>query len=146
MLSNSCRYGIRAMIYLAKRYPGKNNVGIKEISQNLDLPTPFLAKILQQLAKNKILNSVKGPNGGFSLLKKPELITLYDVVKIIDGEDFFKKCIIHEGSCHSVKKSNKKCPVHDDFEKIRKDMVILFKTRTMAELAKNAVDSVDVVI
>jgi Rrf2 family protein len=96
MLSNSCRYGIRAVIYLASRYPEKSNLGIKEISKDLELPTPFLAKILQQLAKEKILSSTKGPNGGFSLFKKPESITLLDIIKIIDGEGYLKNCIIHE--------------------------------------------------
>ena len=71
MLSNSCKYGIRAVVYLASRHT-KSNIGIKEISGDLGLPSPFLAKILQQLAKHKILNSVKGPNGGFTLKRKPE--------------------------------------------------------------------------
>ena len=88
----------------------------------MNLPAPFLAKILQQLAKHKILNSVKGPNGGFSLLKKPESITMLDIVKIIDGEDLFKNCLIHDGSCAEVKKSRKTCPVHDDYSKLRTDI------------------------
>ena len=71
MLSNSCRYGIRAVIYLASQPICRYKTGIKQISNDLDLPTPFLAKILQQLAKQKILSSSKGPHGGFSLLKDP---------------------------------------------------------------------------
>ena len=55
MLSNSCRYGIRAVIYLAGHPENGGKIGIKKISNDLDLPTPFLAKILQQLAKQKIL-------------------------------------------------------------------------------------------
>ena len=60
MLSNSCRYGIRAVIYLASQPTGDNKTGIKQISNDLDLPTPFLAKILQQLAKQKILEFFQG--------------------------------------------------------------------------------------
>jgi DNA-binding IscR family transcriptional regulator len=55
MLSNSCRYGIRAVIYLTGQPFFQGETGIKKISSELDLPTPFLAKILQQLAKKKIL-------------------------------------------------------------------------------------------
>ncbi|HOW09587.1 MAG TPA: Rrf2 family transcriptional regulator [Bacteroidales bacterium] len=146
MLSNSCKYGIRAMIYLAKHHSEKASIGIKEISHDLDLPTPFLAKIMQQLARHKVLNSVKGPNGGFSLVKKPESLTLYDIVKIIDGEDLFKNCIIHEGTCKSVKKGRKECAVHDDFENIRKDLLKLFRTKTLAELAESATDSKKVLL
>ena len=146
MLSNSCRYGIRAVVYLASRYSEKNNIGIKEISGDLNLPTPFLAKILQQLARHKILNSVKGPNGGFSLLKKPESLTMLDIVKIIDGEDLFKNCIIHDGSCAEVKRNKKTCPVHDEYSKIRTDIISLFRGKTIAELARTADRSKDIFI
>ena len=133
MLSNSCRYGIRAILYLAGKDPKNGNIGIKKISGDLKLPAPFLAKILQQLAKHKILSSTKGPNGGFMLLKKPESITLLDIVKIIDGEDIFTNCIINSGSCRSVKKSMKQCPIHDDYNKIRSELVELFRCKTIAE-------------
>lgn len=138
MLSNSCRYGIRAVVYLASRRHGKSNIGIREISENLDLPAPFLAKILQQLAKQKILNSVKGPNGGFSLLKKPESVTMLDIVKIIDGDDLFKNCLIHDGSCAEIKRKRKACPVHNDYSAIRANIVRLFREKTVADLARAA--------
>jgi Rrf2 family protein len=146
MLSNSCRYGIRAVVYLASRYHEKNNIGIKEISGDLNLPAPFLAKIMQQLARHKILNSVKGPNGGFSLLKKPESITMLDIVKIIDGEALFKNCLIHDGSCAEEKKKRKTCPVHDDYSKIRADIDKLFRGKTVEELVKMADGSKNIFI
>jgi Rrf2 family protein len=137
MLSNSCKYGIRAVVYLASRHT-RNNIGIREISGDLGLPSPFLAKILQQLAKHKILNSVKGPNGGFSLKKKPESITMLDIVKIIDGDNLFKNCLIHEGACNDVRKSRKACPVHDDYSVIRSKIDGLFRNKTIADLARVA--------
>ncbi len=146
MLSNSCRYGIRAIVYLASRYPEKNNIGIKQISADLELPTPFLAKILQQLAKSKIISSTKGPNGGFSFLKKPESITLFDIVRIIDGEDIFRNCIIHDGTCSDVRKSKKSCPVHDDYSKVRNELIGLFKSKTIGELVRTTRDSERIVI
>lgn len=103
MLSNSCRYGIRAVIYLARQPKNSGKTGIKQISSDLDLPTPFLAKILQELAKQKILLSSKGPHGGFSLLKDPRKITLLDIVKSIDGDEFFTGCVMHSGPCAGKK-------------------------------------------
>jgi Rrf2 family iron-sulfur cluster assembly transcriptional regulator len=136
MLSNSCRYGIRAVIYLAGKNPRDGNIGIKQISADLKLPTPFLAKILQQLAKNKLLSSTKGPNGGFMLLKKPESVTLLDIVRIIDGDGIFKNCIIHAGTCKGVKSRGKSCPVHDEYTKIRVELGDLFRSKTIAELVE----------
>ena len=63
MLSNTSKYAIRAVIYLALFSSDEKKIGIREISKELGLPTPFLGKILQMLAKQKILNSTKGPMG-----------------------------------------------------------------------------------
>ena len=133
MLSNSCRYGIRAVIYLANR-PLDGKTGIKKISKDLNLPTPFLAKILQQLAKKKILSSSKGPHGGFSLLKDPRKITLIDIVNTIDGEDVFTSCLMHNGSCEGNEKNKVRCTLHEDYEKSRKELIKLFSNRTIYEL------------
>jgi len=134
MLSNSCRYGIRAVIYLASQPAASGKTGIKKISEDLNLPTPFLAKILQQLAKQKILSSSKGPHGGFSLLRDPRNITLFDIVNTIDGQDIFTGCIMHNGSCEGVAKDKKRCPLHEDYEKPRKELIRLFSNRTIHEL------------
>jgi Rrf2 family iron-sulfur cluster assembly transcriptional regulator len=138
MLSNSCRYGIRAVIYLASQPLDKGKTGIKKISSDLELPTPFLAKILQQLAKQKILSSTKGPNGGFAILRDPRKITLLDIVNAIDGTDVFTNCVMHNGTCEATKKEMKRCPLHDDYDKIRTSMVRLFSNKTIYDLVKRA--------
>jgi len=138
MLSNSCRYGIRAIIYLASQPLSNGKTGIKKISKDLDLPTPFLAKILQQLAKQKILSSSKGPHGGFSLLKDAHNITLLDIVNTIDGYDIFTNCVMHNGSCEGEEMNKKRCPLHEDYEKARQELIQLFSKRTIYELVKIA--------
>lgn len=134
MLSNSCRYGIRAIIYLANQPAKSGLTGIKQISRDLDLPLPFLAKILQELVREKILLSNKGPHGGFSLMKDPKKIRLIEIVKAIDGDDFFKNCVMHSGPCGGKRNHRNFCPLHDDYEKIRQDLILLFRKRTISEL------------
>lgn len=146
MLSNSCRYGIRALIYIASKLDDDKMEGIKQISKDLKLPTPFLAKILQQLVKQKMLVSIKGPHGGFSLNKDPKKITLYDIVKTIDGEGLFKDCIVHNDTCKLVHTRKKACPVHDDFIKIRKELIQLFRNTTLDDLVKKSLHHDEVTI
>ena len=141
MLSNSCRYGIRAVIYLASHTSGEGKIGIKQISNDLDLPMPFLAKILQQLAKQKILSSSKGPHGGFALLKDPRNITLLDIVNTIDGYDTFTNCVMYKGTCEGVSMEKKICPLHDEYEKTRSELVKLFSDKTVYELVKKSESS-----
>jgi Rrf2 family protein len=146
MLSNSCKYGIRAVTYIASKSKNNEKIGIKQISEDLNLPTPFLAKILQLLAKQKILSSSKGPHGGFSLLRNPKNITLFDIVKTIDGNDTFDNCIIHNRSCRCVDEEKLICPIHDDYAKIRINLVKLFSNKTIYSLVKSLNKAEDIAI
>ncbi len=141
MLSNSCRYGIRAVIYLATQPQEGGKTGIRKISDDLGLPSPFLAKILMLLAKQKILASTKGPHGGFALLRSPEKISVLDIINAIDGNDVFTNCIMHNGSCEKTGTEKKFCPMHEDYEKTRKEMIKLFSGKTIHDLALRADNS-----
>ena len=133
-------------MYLASRSKGEKMTGITAISKNLNLPAPFLAKILQQLAKHKILSSLKGPHGGFSLLKDPEKISLLDIVRTIDGDDIFNNCIIHSSTCRQVSEHNESCALHDEYSVIRKDLMKLFRSSTIYDLVQKAGGSEEIVI
>lgn len=137
MLSSSSKYGIRAVTYIASQSKNNSKIGIKKISEDLNLPTPFLAKILQLLAKQKILSSSKGPHGGFSLMRDPKKITLLDIVTAIDGIDIFDNCVIHNMPCNSVNEHKIKCPIHDDYAKISNSMAKFFTTKTIYSLVKS---------
>jgi Rrf2 family transcriptional regulator, iron-sulfur cluster assembly transcription factor len=146
MLSNSCRYGIRAVVYIASQPRNNGMTGIKQVSKDLGLPTPFLAKILQQLAKRKILSSSKGPHGGFSLLKDPRRITLLDIIKTIDGDEIFTDCVIHNGDCSCSDASKDQCTLHDDYTILRGHIIKLFGGKTIQELVEKAADIEKVII
>lgn len=138
MLSSSCKYGIRAVTYIASKSKDNEKVGIKKISEDLNLPTPFLAKILQLLAKQKILSSSKGPHGGFSLLRHPKEITLLDIITTIDGKDLFENCIIHNTTCSCVGEEKLICPIHEEYSKTRFNLIKLFTRKTIYSLVKSA--------
>jgi Rrf2 family protein len=134
MLSNTCKYAIRAVIYLALN-GNENKIGIKEISKELEIPTPFLGKILQQLAKNKMLSSTKGPNGGFLLAKPATDITLLNIIEIIDGLDLFNECLIGMRTCSANAHDDVQCPIHHKYLPISNKLYDLFNTETIEMLA-----------
>jgi Rrf2 family protein len=134
MLSNTCKYAIRAVLYLAVNYEEGTKIGIKQISKELDIPTPFLGKILQTLVKHKILSSTKGPNGGFGLGKNKDNILLMDIVEIIDGIDSFHKCIIGLKYCSEQKNP---CALHFQYAKLREEIRNIFEIETIGNLAKD---------
>ena len=131
MLSNTSKYALRAVIYLALyASPGKK-IGIREISSELGIPTPFLGKIMQVLAKNQVLDSAKGPNGGFCLKKPAMDISLMDIVEIIDGVDVFNTCVIRTEPCNH----KEPCSIHEKISPSRREMKSLFLTESIADLA-----------
>ena len=137
MLSNTCKYALRALIYLGKYSETDHRIGIKKISEDLELSSPFLGKILQNLVKQKLLVSTKGPNGGFALGKKPENITLWDIVTKVDGEEFFTNCLITLEPCKTHDPSRPLCPIHAQYDKLRAEICSFYKETTLAIISSD---------
>jgi Rrf2 family protein len=131
MLSNTCKYAIRALIYLGNFSKNGEKIGIKKIAGDLGIPTPFLGKILQSLVKQKILSSTKGPNGGFGLGKPAGEITLYDIVRTVDGEDFFLNCLISLEPCSVHSEKGKPCAIHKRFSEVRLGLMEFYSQTTI---------------
>ncbi len=133
MLSNTCKYAIRSVLYIAVNQKDNEKIGIKKIAKDLDLPAPFLSKILQVLSKNKILKSTKGPNGGFALNKNAKDLNLLSIIKIIDGTDFFDTCVIGVKLCEDKPDKKELCPFHDHLDPLKEGFYSKFKNLTVGD-------------
>jgi Rrf2 family protein len=131
MLSNTCKYAVRAVVYISVYASPEKKAGIREISEKLEIPTPFLGKILQSLARSKLLSSTKGPHGGFSLGRPAEEISLMDIVEIVDGTDIFDTCLVRTTQCSD----HAPCGIHDSVTPIRKELRQFFINQTIADLS-----------
>lgn len=134
MLSNTSRYAIRALIYLAINTTEKSKIGIKKIARDLDIPSPFLGKILQTLTKQKIMASTKGPNGGFGINETTLKVNLMEIIKIIDGDDLFDRCLVTNKSCSELE--GDQCTLHEHYEGIRNSIKEMFSSHTILSLAE----------
>ncbi|MBW7898288.1 HTH-type transcriptional regulator CymR [Candidatus Brocadiaceae bacterium B188] len=83
-LSKKSDYAMRAIIYLSMHY-NEGAIQIREISANEKIPQKFLENILLVLRKAGILNSKIGLKGGYELARSPDLITLGEVIRALDG-------------------------------------------------------------
>jgi len=72
------------------------------------------------------------------MLRDPKKVTLLDIINVIDGDDFFRNCVIHNHTCSYVDSENLPCPLHDDYGKIRENLIDLFRKKTVYELAEKA--------
>ncbi|AQQ08691.1 Cysteine metabolism repressor [Sedimentisphaera cyanobacteriorum] len=83
-LTAKSRYGIRAAIELALRWQ-KGPVQIKIIAENENISLKYLEQLLTQMKSADLVQSIRGAKGGYYLTKSPEQISLYDIIKVIEG-------------------------------------------------------------
>lgn len=130
LYSRPCEYALRALTYLSSQNE-KGLSRVHEIAESEDLPAPFLAKLLQQLARTGILTSVKGPKGGFGLARRPEEISLIEIVSAVDGTESLNRCAVGLAECSD----NSPCPLHDSWKPLRTQITTYLSEQTLADLA-----------
>lgn len=129
MLSKSCEYALKSILYITKMSENEERVGAKEIASNLGIPYHFAAKLLQILSKAEIISSQKGPNGGFYMTKENLKHSLADVIRAIDGNGIFANCILGLKKCSEVRP----CPLHFEFKDIKNRITEEFESTRLDE-------------
>lgn len=129
MLTNECKYALRAVLYLAENSNPEKRFGAIEIAEHLNIPTPFLAKILQKLSREKIISSNKGPKGGFYLTEEEKQYNISELVKSIDGLGAFTNCFLGFPVCNE----NNPCALHHLVAPFRDDLNAKFLNKSVVE-------------
>jgi Rrf2 family iron-sulfur cluster assembly transcriptional regulator len=131
MFSKACEYGIRASIFIAEQSLLDKKVSLKDIAKAIDSPEAYTSKILQQLSRNFIINSDKGPTGGFSMSQQElEEVKLSTVVTAIDGDAIYKGCGLGLKNCNE----KMPCPVHNQFKVVREELREMLETTLVKSL------------
>lgn len=136
MLSQTAEYALRATIRLASR-PGRDPVRVEDLAGELDLPRNYLSKILHTLARKGVLESVKGPGGGFRLATAPADLTLFEVVSQFDDLSPGRTCVLGRPRCSDTDP----CPVHGRWVPVSERIAGFFRETTLAEVATGTKES-----
>lgn len=132
MLSNTCKTAIKAVIYLSSKFDTGVNAGIKEISEFINASEHTVGKILQTLVRQNIINSLKGPTGGFYISKEQQKQPVINIVEAIDGKQIFRSCGLGLSKCSSTHP----CPIHDDYKEARDIIEKLFRQKRVMDLCE----------
>jgi len=133
MFSKACEYAIRAMMFIAQKSKAGERVGIKDIVKGIDSPEHFVAKILQELSRKGLIQSLKGPNGGFYMDAANLKTSLAEVVSAMDGDQLFTGCGLGLKECNE----KKPCPIHDEFKLIRTKLKSMLETTQIGEFTES---------
>src|SRR5216117_52476 len=121
-------YGLMAIHYIAV-HEDSGVVSAKRIAAEFHIPPELLAKIMQRLAKKKLIASQNGPKGGYALARRPTEISVGDVVRALEGPINIVSCL-EDSECPQMEKCNLRRPVH----KIQAAITQVLDTMSLAKL------------
>lgn len=135
MFSKACEYAIKSSIYIAQNSIAGKRVSVKIVAKAVDAPEAFTAKILQQLCREGIMESIRGKQGGFIFTEeKMREVKIFDIVKIIDGEGILYHCGLGLKECSD----SNPCPVHDTYKVIKENLMTMVKKYSLKDLAEKS--------
>ena len=129
-LTKKADYGLIALKHLANA-GGGSSASAKEIADAYRLPLPLLAKVLQRLARARLLVSVQGTRGGYRLGRPASAISVADVIEAVDGPVAVTACAPDDHTCEQYGT----CSIRDPLWKIKTRIVDMLGTVSVAELA-----------
>ena len=127
MLSKTAEYALRAIVYLSERHDDPCTT--RQVSEATKVPAGYLSKVLQSLSRSKIVLSQRGLNGGFTLARPPEAITVLEVVNAVDPVERIHACPLglkaHERQL---------CPLHRRLDDVAAQIEASFRETVIADL------------
>jgi len=129
-------YGLMAMGYIAE-HRGDATVGVKRIADEFGIPAELLAKVCQRLAKGGLLVGQSGPRGGYRLARPPSVVTVGQVVRVLEGPLAIVSCMADHGDCAQASR----CTLRKPARKLQVAIAGLLDAMTLAELAGDVPDA-----
>jgi Rrf2 family protein len=133
LISQTAEYALRAVVHLANstQQEGRISETLPEIADATRVPSGYLSKVLQQLARAEIVNSQRGIGGGFKLSRPADQITIYDVVNAVDEVPRIRTCPL------GIAEHVRLCPLHRKLDAAMAHVEQAFQNTTIAELVTN---------
>ncbi len=130
MLSLTCKASIKAVVFLGSRLASGTRSGLKDVAEFIGENEHTVGKLLQRLVKAGIIQSVKGPKGGFFLTAEQADQRVIRIVEAIDGAEVFSQCGLGMSQCSD----RHPCPLHEDYKPIREAFRQLCHDRRVRDL------------
>lgn len=129
--TDSGKYAVRAMAYIAAREDPSEPVSAAEVAEAEAIPPYYLAKVLQDLARAGVLESVRGRGGGFRLVRGASRIPVLEVLDAVeDVSRLTSECILGLDECSD----EASCPMHTMWKSFRENLLARMEAMTVADL------------
>ena len=128
-VSTRTRYGLRALHYLNIHNENKP-ITLHHIAEELSIPFKYLENIFKLLTRARLVRGERGPLGGYTLIKSPEALTLYEIADALDGPLLTVACITDDNACDKITN----CPTRPVWDELQTHINQFLKAKTLAML------------
>ena len=125
------QYAIQALVMLAMQ-PRDRASMCRELADTLQLPYPYLSKLMQQCAKLGLVGASRGRSSGYWLLDRAAGMTLFELIEAINGERHSRECLLGFKECAD----DTACVMHCEWKPVKEGMFALLKEQTLGQLAQ----------
>ncbi|MFK7811595.1 MAG: Rrf2 family transcriptional regulator [Maribacter sp.] len=130
MISNSSKYALIGVLYLAVNSSEERKILAKDLSENTGVPKAYLSKLMQELKRHNLISSTRGPNGGFYLTNENREVRLVDIINVIDGDYRLTTCILSLHQCNE----EHPCPLHHLMGDTKNELLEKFEKTKVQDL------------
>lgn len=132
IFSKTFGYALRGVLYVAMLREDKERIQLDEIAEQLSVPRHFLGNVMKKLVKAGVINSKKGPYGGFYVNDSTSELTLLQLKEFTGEVEDFDICVLRFRKCNSANP----CPMHNQVESLRGKWQELLASTTIGDLLK----------
>ena len=132
-LTKRTEYGLIALTHLAGREGCVTSV--REIGEHYPVPKRLLAEVLKDLAHANFVSSQRGAHGGYTLARPARLISIGDVVSVLEGPPSLTSCETFGAYARGHCNIESVCPIRSPIHRLREGIWSLFQRTTLADLA-----------
>jgi Rrf2 family protein len=130
-LSKKADYGLIAVKHLAM-HRDQHACSATEIAEEYGISTMLMAKVLQKLARQRIVSAKHGASGGYMLAKEPSQISALDVISAIDGPVLITSCVTSHGNCGAADR----CTVREPLRRVNESILSVLSTVTISQMTE----------
>lgn len=134
-LSTKGRYGVAAMYDLALHH-GRGPISLKSVAKRQGISEHYLEQLMGTLRNAGFVKSVRGAQGGYTLAKEPEAISVGDIIKVMEGPIAPVDCLLHEGPNNEYCQRAGTCVTRGVWAKVRDSINGVLNSITLADLCK----------
>lgn len=133
LYSKGCEYALRALIS-GLNGTASGGFRVEDACREASVPESFTRKGFQRLVREGILETVRGPGGGYCLKNAPNRISVLEIIRVVDGPDMYNDCVMGLSRCADAAP----CPIHKIWKRMKGKLIRELEQTTLQQMMRSS--------